>query len=565
MSRNRPTITPYGVVAYVADFYGMKSASELLRRNDIKAPRRAKDYDVNLVQSVIHLKQVKLDVEKYMPALLSVDLSEQNAKKQSSHSYLTSDRTRACKECLADGTMHQAHWQHVAYTHCHVHSTRLTDACEHIYATKSWKPCKHCDALQEKTTLPIYLQHVLNLDTVEEKTTFIESLMAVAQRMHRPFDYIEAQLPWERLTTETISNILNDAFLLAANKHSFTIWSELLLKKRKDLGVGWECALHFGIERLENTLQRCQWSISASVNVDVHSILLRYHKQLDKLLYKSRYYIYEDDTPDGVAMRASNKMMAEMLDVKVDALRELIETDKLPVMKNSSRGDKLIFDIAESSVVLSKVKSWSIWFYFDTLLSPALTPKVLNTLLLDRQKINKHMISGNFDGSWQRDLGDFAITRDLIIEFEGVLRAMYEQELKDARHLSIKKVSKYLGIQENDVVYLIENGLLCWARWQRNQVELVDIDSLRALTANYVVVNREAILKDYEPAELAKIIHDCCGLSPLITDHVSPVKNGVIIYDKNHLNKCCLERALNKLEILYCYCISIPKMRRSST
>ena len=546
----------YGALAYIANFYGIKSAKELLLRIDITAPHSPKDYDAHLVNKVLRNDIVARDVKHHMHALPTSAFRE---NRQHSMPFLQSKRFRSCKQCLAEGTLHQAHWQDFYYTHCHTHSTQLSDACEHIYANQFWMPCKQCEPGNEKTAIPAYLQHCLCLESQIQVEVFIGQLTILAERMHRPFDYIAVKLPWDRLTVEKVSNILNDAFLLGALDKTNDVWSTCIRKKRAKLNVKWQEAEHYGLDTLETTLKECDWSLSENINVTTQTILNKYHDGLNQLNYRNRNHIYDDDTPDSVSLRASNSVIARMLNVKTDALRELIDSGKLPVMKDSGRGDKLIFDVADVSKAMNDIQSWSIWVFCDFFMAPGLRPEVLRTLLLDRKQLNKHLISGNFGATWTQLDNEATLSSATIYEFANIVSAIYEFELNHAEHLSIKSTADFLGVTECNVVFLVQQGFLQWARWQRSCNQFINIKSVKSFVSDYLVVNREAILKGVETSELISSIRDCCGCSTTIEHVSSPSNSSMVIYDKAKLNDCCRKVATNKLEVLFSFCIPVMK------
>lgn len=545
--------TPFGAISYLANFYGIKSAKEFLSRIDIKAPSVSKAYEYHLLNAALQNEVVGKDAARYI-GLLPVNKLNKHALPQAP--LLQSNRFRACKQCLGEGVLHQEHWQYAFYTHCHVHSSLLSDACEHIYADESWKGCKYCESGHGETSLPAYLEYAMSLGTLDDVHIFITDLILVAERMHRPFDFIAVELRWETLSVETVSNILNDAFLIGCSNTIYDVWSACIKEKRTNLNITWETALHFGLDKLRILIQRCNWSRDEQFNDEVLMILLRYHNELNKLDYRSRHHINENDTPDCVSLRANNIGMAEMLNVRPAVLRELIDNGKLPVKKDSKRGDKLIFDLTEVSSVLNKVHAWSIWLYLETLIAHAMTPKILNTLLLDRQKINEYLISGQSTVEW-RDNGDDAFMGSAMInKFAQALKAIHQLELHTSEHLSVQMTGKFLGIRESSVVHMVKRGYLHWARWQRTHDLYISIKSVKSLIENHVVVNREAILKGVGTEELTNSIMSCCGCAPSFEHEALSSEPGLVVFDKSTLNACCLERAQNKLEVLYAFCIS---------
>ena len=73
MKSNDQSVSPFGVVSAIANFYGMTSAGELLRRLDLKTPKTFIGYDSRLISDVLNHKTIKEDVQKFMPNISNIE------------------------------------------------------------------------------------------------------------------------------------------------------------------------------------------------------------------------------------------------------------------------------------------------------------------------------------------------------------------------------------------------------------------------------------------------------------------------------------------------------------
>lgn len=539
--------TAYGVIAKLADFYGMDSARELLRRLGLDIPRSPMAYSERLLKQVMNDEVIKTDVPKFLPNLPIAEFSENMT---SSDDYYMSKSFRVCKACLLEGKLHEDIWQQAFYTHCVIHSVRLSESCEHTYANTDWDSeilCKKCEPKAVAEEPPLFLQYWCNLKTEKERAVFISALYFLASRLVRPFDYIVAGLSWSKLSLNDAESILSNAFDVGSNPNAFSIWSNEILNLRKKLIILGDTTPKHQLSELDDLLADCSWRNSCG-STDVKSILKKYHKTVDKQKYSTKFHIVDSDNGDDVSMRISSAMVSRILDIDAEALPELVDENILPIKKPSARSDKLIFDAHDVAQAIYDIFDQPIEHIKNTVSIRGVGQATLNTLLLTPKLITKHLLHRRLKGFWAVDSTLSLINKTTLCKQS--LREILDYELTHSDHLSITKTARFLGIRTPGVELLVSSGLLAWARWQRNYGEMIDIESIRNFMREYVCIDREAILKGVKKDDLLADVAGCCGISPDIHEKAFKDRLTIAIYKKTSLNACCLSHAENDLEVL---------------
>jgi hypothetical protein len=545
MFDSNPTV--YGVIAKIADFYGMDSARELLRRLGLEIPRTPMAYDYRLLTRVMNDDVIKADVPKFLSDLPVAELSEN--KRSSTDDYM-SKFFRVCKVCLLEGNLHQDIWQKAFYTHCVIHSVRLSEACEHTYANADWAAdvlCKKCEPAASAAEIPPFLQYWCSLKTEQECSAFTSSLYFLAGRMVRPFDYIVAGLSWEKLSLKDVESILSDAFEVGSNLNAYSIWSNEILNLRKKLITLGDSTPKHLLSELDELLANCAWPGPKEIG-DVKSVLHRYHNNVEKHKYSTRYHIFDSDSGDDVSLRISSAMVSRILDIEAEALPELVDENILPIKKRAARSDKLIFDAHDVAQAIYDIFDTPIQQISNTVSIRGVGQKVLNALLLTPKLITKHLLHRRLKGFWAVDSTLSLINKTTLCKQS--LKEILDYELSHSDHLSITKTARFLGIRTPGVQLLVSRGLLSWARWQRTCGEMIDIDSIRDFMREYVCIDREAILKGVKKDDFLADVSGCCGILPNIHEKAFKDSLTIAVYKKASLNPCCLTKAMNGLEVL---------------
>jgi hypothetical protein len=525
----------------------MDSARELLRRLSLEIPRTPMAYDYRLVLRVMKDDVIKADVSKFMSDL---PVSEVCENKTSLNKYYMSKSFRVCKTCLLEGELHQCIWQRAFYTHCVIHSVRLSEACEHTYADKNWAPdllCKKCEQTAKQQEIPAFLQYWNSLDTDSERSDFMSVLYSVANRMARPFDYIIAGLSWEKLSLNEVESILSDAFDVGSNPNAYLIWSNEILNLRKKLIILGDSTPKHMLLELEELLANCLWPAHRETS-DVKSILREYHNKVEKHKYRTKFHVFDSDCGDDVSMRIPSAIVSRILDIEAEALPELVDENILPIKKLSARSDKLIFDAHDVAQAIYNVFDQPIDHMQNTVSIRGVGQGTLNTLLLTPKLITKHLLHRRLKGYWALDSTLALINKTTLCKQS--LNEILNYELTHSDHLSTTKTARFLGIRAPGVQLLVSHGLLSWARWQRNCSEMIDIESIRSFMREYVCLDREAILKGVEKDDLLGDVSGCCGISPDVQEKAFKDSLTIAIYKKTSLNPCCLSHAENDLEVL---------------
>ena len=536
----------FGIVARIADFYGMSSAVELLRRLNIPAPKTPMDYSSELIDAVMSNAIICHDADRFMPWLTNTMVCEERYP-----AIAYSKKFRACKHCLREGILHQEYWQKIHYTHCLTHSVPLTDSCVHIYADNEWGEdeigCKRCVYDVEPTPTPHYLRHWNSFTDKSQADAFIKQLLNIAELMIRPFDFFDAQIAWDRLSISETISILENAFILAGKPEATAVWTKLVTDHRACIASLGNTALMYGLDRVESSLGRVSWDTS-DTDISIATILNQYHTQHDKGLLRTRYHIDDEDTGNTVSFKSSGAVIGTILDVDSRGLTELVNNKVLPVRKTSARFDKLIFDVRDVASAVRDIFVFPLPGHVQAVSVAGTSQKVLDTLLLDTKRITTALISGRLKGYWAINSTESLINRSTLCARS--LIELFEHELENSDHLSIVATAKLLGIQTTGVKGLVQRQLLRWAPWQRTCAQVVDIESIKIFFANYVCINREAILKDKSVASIVDDIFKCCGKSPDVRFNEFRDPTTVVLYKKSSLAPCCADLATNQLEAL---------------
>jgi hypothetical protein len=545
MFDSNPTV--YGVIAKVADFYGMDSARELLRRLGLEIPRTPMAYDYRLLTRVMNDDVIKADVPKFLSDLPVAELCE---NKSSSNEHYMSKSFRVCKACLLEGELHNDIWQKAFYTHCVIHGVRLSEACEHTYANAEWPAevlCKKCESKAVAEEIPPFLQYWCNLKTEKERKSFISTLYFLASRLVRPFDYIVAGLSWGKLSLNDAESILSNAFDVGRDPNAFSIWSNEILNLRKKLIILGDTTPKHQLSELDDLLADCTWR-NNSGSTDVKNILNKYHKTVDKQKYSTKFHIVDSDNGDDVSMRISSAIVSRILDIEAEALPELVDENILPIKKPSARSDKLIFDAHDVAQAIYDIFDKPTEHIKNTVSIRGVSQATLNTLLLTPKLITKHLLHRRLKGFWAVDSTLSLINKTTLCKQS--LKEILDYELSHSDHLSITKTARFLGIRTPGVQLLVSRGLLSWARWQRTCGEMIDIDSIRDFMREYVCIDREAILKGVKKDDFLADVSGCCGILPNIHEKAFKDSLTIAVYKKASLNPCCLTKAMNGLEVL---------------
>ncbi len=546
--------TAYGIIAKVADFYGITSASALLKRLNITVPRSPMGYSEELVNTVLNNNTISDDISRFIPSLSNIVMYDERYPK-----IAHSKKVRVCKICLAEGEMHKEVWQRVHNTYCLKHSVALTDGCEHIYASYKWPDdigCKHCVRDVSVSAIPEYLLHWSEIADKNDADTFLNNLFSIAEHMVRPFDYFEVQIAWSKLTIAEATQILEDAFILSGRPEAMDVWTTLLQKHRQPIASFGTVSMTYGLENIKFWIKKANWNTS-EIKFDIEKILTRYHERLFRNQLRTRYHIFKEDDGDAVSFKATGTVIGQLLDVDERGLTELVRYNILPVKKSSARSDKLIFDVRDVSSAIKRIFVYPHTGFVKAVSVAGISQTVLDTLLLDTKRITSHLLSGRLKGYLAINSTTSLINRSTLSAES--LSALFEHELKNSDHLSLTATAKLLGIHATGVKGLIERQLLRWAPWQRTCGQVVDIASIKTLLADYLCINREAILKDVSITAIIEDILNCCGTLPDVSFREFRDPITVMLYEKKSLSPCCLALAENQLEALEIVGVDLSK------
>ncbi|MBT79170.1 MAG: hypothetical protein CL587_02120 [Alteromonadaceae bacterium] len=546
--------TAYGIIAKVADFYGITSPSALLKRLEIAAPRSPMGYTEELVNTVLSNSAIRDDISRFIPSLSNIVMYDERYPK-----IAHSKKVKVCKKCIAEGHLHREIWQQVHYTVCLKHSVALSDSCEHIYANSEWPKeigCKHCVRNVSVSAIPEYLLHWSEIAYKDDADTFLNNLFSIAEHMVRPFDYFEVQIAWSKLTVAEAIQILEDAFILSGRSETLDVWTTLLQNHRQPIASLGTEGMTYGLENIKFWVKKANWNTS-KIKYDIENTLTRYHENLSINQLRTRYHIFKEDDGDAVSFKATGTVVGQLLDVDERGLTELVRNNILPVKKPSARSDKLIFDVRDVISAIKRIFVYPHTGFVKAVSVAGISQTVLDTLLLDTKRITSHLLSGRLKGYLAINSTTSLINRSTLSAES--LSELFEYELENSDHLSLTATAKLLGIHATGVKGLIERQLLRWAPWQRTCGQFVDIASIKTLLADFLCINREAILKEVSVPAIVDDVLNCCGTLPDVhfREFRDPVT--VMLYKKASLSPCCLALVENQLEALEIVGVDLSK------
>lgn len=546
MKSNDQSVSPFGVVSAIANFYGMTSAGELLRRIDLKTPKAFIGYDSRLISDVLNHKTIKEDVHKLMPNINTDEIPNLTIYTRSEYSR----HIKVCKSCIKENRLHQIDWQNSWKTHCERHNEALVDGCNHIYADASWEKellCRHCITTPEKKRVPNYVSFCRSQNASFDEASFFSELMDLAEEMVRPLDFISVGIRWESLRNHEVIELFTNAFSLLSNPKTYKVWHEAIYKKRNKLDFLNQSVTEKQLDRIKASLSS-QSALARNSAVSPLKILKHYHQTLEPLKYTTRFHILKNSSPDDVAMLIRQNVISEMLDIDYRVMPELVDLKILPAVKGSLRTDKLLFDAREINKVVARrfdkrtvVKKRAVYL-------SSIPEHILGALLLSYKKVSYHLLLGT--------LKAYLVTRPNVESSNTSaicpesLQSLFEYLLNTRSHLdhlSIKQMGNFLVTTKPCIEALIKVGLLSYARWHTSSL-LIDIDSVKDFFEESVCLNREALLDGESVITRLGKVQACCGIAPDINQKAGKDPIPIVVYQKSRLNSCCLKIALNQLK-----------------
>lgn len=540
----------FGVLAKISHFYGELSVSDFLKKLRIEPRSSHLDYSLYEIKKVIKVKDIADDISRFLPDL---PIKRHQFDTVSYFGKVLSKKFKVCKGCLSEGKLHQQYWQLPYYTHCLEHKTPMVDGCEHIYADLSWDErlgCKRCVKSSQQVPLPDYLKVYSSIECEKQANAFVHNLSLVAERMTRPFDFIESPLTWHNLKASEVSELLSNAYKLSSRADTVDIWTKLIREHRFELNALGVLVVEHDLKGLASILNHSRQYISAEDPVDIEYTLKSFHSKIEKAKLKQRSHIDRNDTPLDVSFAISPFIVANLLDIKSESLSELVDKKVIPAKKAACRFDKTVFDARVVYKSVSRIFHSPTIRYKNAVSAYHVEPEVLNTLLMDTKDISFHLLSGMLKGYWFQSKHTHQRQRTLICPDS--LKALFKYLLDTKAHidhLTALETKGFLGVNIPSVNYLIENGYLSYAKWRRESEDYVDILSIKAFYRDYVCINREAILKGVNPIGLKHDVERCCGVKAHISRKILRQEEPLIVFSKTRLNPCCLEKALNNLEV----------------
>lgn len=540
----------FGVIAYIAKFYGITSAHDLLKRLDIKAPNYISGFDNTHLHDVLAHVLVIRDMRIYLP---DFNLKTFEHKKDRIELFQRSKSIKICKQCLKEDGLHQNDWQLVYVTYCDKHNTSLIDSCNHIYVNESWHDklkCKKCVTEIQSSSAPLFHLHhnQLLLSAPQNACYFLICLFKLAERLFRPFDFINSKVSWQTLSSPVLVELLEDAFVLGASEHTYKVWESEIRKHRAIIAPLGDFSINFGLTNIKNIIKSCNWKITHQTNINVHQILRKYHHRLNASHQINRAHILHRPNQDVVSFTITSQILARLIDVDVRGLKELHETNVLTALKGNVRMERMSWDIRIISDEIKLIFKHNVNYLSDTVSLGNADPKIIDTLLITHRQATLSLLRSELKGYILVNSTGFLITRTILSQAS--VLSMFQKELACLEHLSKHKTSRLLGVKIAFIDLLIDDGFLKYAHWQRHTAYLIDKTCIQDFFKVYVSINREALLEGVDLKEYTQKVINCCGIQPTIVKKVILNNTPFILYKIDEMNKCCYQKAVSTLDAI---------------
>lgn len=540
----------FGIIAYIAEFYGITSAHELLKRLHIKSPVSIGLFNETHLQRVLTDDVVAKDMGLYLP-----DLEVKTFERPQGiiNIFRKIKNTKVCKQCLNDGGLHQDEWQFAHVTYCDEHSTALIDSCKHVYAHKFWPDklrCKACTTDVHKSAAPLFHIHFKQLLSAEPENayTFLFNLFDLAEKVFRPLDFVSAKVSWDSLPTPMLVELLEDAFMLGATEDTYEIWESKIREHRSIIFSLGDYAVTFGLTDIKNAIEMCDWQIPPQTDKNVRQILTKHHQRLNASYQSNRIHLAHQSNHNDISFTITSQILAMLIDVDITGLHELHHSGVLSAVRGNVRIERMSWDIRNISNEIRKVFKHKVNDQLDAVSLRDADLKVLDALLITPRKATLSLMRSELKGYLTVNATGSLVIRTALSHSN--VTGMFKKELASIDHLSEREVSRLIGVTKPFIDLLIQNGFLRYARWQRHTVNLIDKTCIQDFLKEYVSINREALLDGAEfEVHLEKVVN-CCGMEPTVVQMVYRNNTPLVLFKIEEMNTCCYQKAVSSLEVI---------------
>ena len=482
----------YGILSAISGFYGLRDANHLLKIHDLK-PLKQTDLPAEYLQKIRRSSMIEADIHQY----IDIDIDTPVLDEPIFDAIPRSQRLKVCRGCIADGVLHQHHWQRIDAVYCDTHVRMLVNACEHLYVQPEWPDNMQCKACftPSKTVAPPPMHTYLAGLSKAQRVTVVLRLMRLATRLLRPFDFLRSDIAWTRYDAGSVAILLNDAFLVASNPNSLNIWKSQQQQLRGTLSPLGNDVVMFADNELSKLLGDVEWQTDSNDD-DIIAILKKYHRFVPSEAVSSKKLYFKDDKKldyAALARRVDHEYLYPLLGITNNDTMALGSFFNKQPFEHHSYFQKQFYDIGKVNTMVTKhllrrqvADDREFASLYDA-------PKALmDTLQLTREKINYELLFGWIDLYYVQQAKGQPIDR-VFVGVESILK-LSQSYISNINHVPMKDALHLFGVTRSQLQALIDGEWLSTAPNQQDDAFKLSKHSVRRFFKGHILLNREATL-----------------------------------------------------------------------
>ena len=486
----------FGVLSAISGFYGLRDANHLLKINGLKTIKTV-DVSDDYLKLICSNKQILEDIELFT----DIDVKQPIFDDEIFQAITKSKRLKVCKDCIAEGVLHQPQWQRIDTLYCDQHKQHLVNVCDHLYAQGTWPKSMTCSDCftpphanaenQQAPSVHVYLSGLSS----KERASQVMLLTAIATHLLRPFDFIRSEIAWSTYDAGSVALLLEDAYQVAGQANALELWKKCRQQHRAGIAPLGTHVVQFEDERLSFLLSSCNWKTTLSEH-EFLDILKKYHHFVSDSATVSKKLYFNDTnklTGNALSNRIDHKQLYKFLDI--------YEFERIPVGKffdkssfdHRSYFDKGFYDVQSVCSILSKhllkhqcVEDKQYVSLYDAPFS------LLDLLYVNHRDINYHLLFGQLEWRYLQQAQGAPVNR-VFLSVDSILK-LSAQKIKDTGHVALQDAIKLFGLSKQQIQSLIKEDFLAVAPHQQGSSFKLSSHSVRRFFKENILLNREALL-----------------------------------------------------------------------
>ena len=513
-------VSPFAACAVIARFYGFATVKKLMLSNAIQTPTRFELYAHSHFEKLLENEQIKQDIEQYK-------LLDYAQVLEKSGTINDSDNIKICPCCYHKTGIQLYRWQHIEVTSCRVHECALVNV----------KNLPLYD-IQESYDLLSFERYMLSLSETES-SEFAEKLLRFSSLLFRPLDFIQAKIKFQKFSAQEMRFLLDDVFKVLSCPSLSETWKYLLLKHRAKFEKCGELVMHHRLDEIANSIYSIQHEynfLKSTEELEAKTLLLKYHgAQIDKSLYVSTHRFDSKFDSQSFSYQVDGAALSEFLGINMKSLSHVAQQNMFDAIYLCKQQDKSFYDMRKVAEALSK--SFELVSECDDkFLKVSDVPKGIYDLFdLSRDELVSCVLNSHVDGIYKVNTSIERVNH-LYVSEKG-LKQLLKEKWKAIDDVNKYDAIRMLKINADVLGTLIENEYL---KLSTKNSEQVDADSIREFVSNYLILNRKANFEKARTCE--KRITGCCNVQPIFQIYMDPNRTDFVLYDKAHLNDCCMQK-----------------------